>query len=517
VAGCSRGLAAGPPPIIGRVTAELPELAQPELEAGASEVTGIGQRGRAAIIQLTLRTGLLRIISLIATVLLARILAPADFGVFAVIVLLASALTPFGDLGLGATLIQRREPPSERDLATVFTAQQVMWLILLALAWLAAPLISLAGTDMPPDAEWMVRVGALSVYLNQLRSVPVAMMSRVLRFGPLATIEVVQQIAYAVTAVGIALAGGGVWSFLIGLLVQFGLGTVLTYLVWGRRPHIGIDRTSLRELMGFGISYQATNILAVVREALIPVYGGLAGGVSGIGYLNFGQRFGRLLGGIDEIIGRVAFPAFSRLQTDVERRALALLHVVETTSVVFGFMLGWAIAVAPTLIEIAFGSNWLPATPVFQLTAVAVLVGLPAGFMRGLAFSVGRARPMLIWTIVALIVTFAVFPFLLIAFGLVGGGIGIVVHAVAQLLGFSWATRDIAPFPWLRMARIYVIAAVAGCCAALSLLVIGGLVGLIVSGVVALVAYGLLMFVFEREQIFRSWRLFRGDVSLEAA
>src|SRR5206468_3490004 len=162
-----------------------------------------GQRGRAAIIQLTLRTGLLRVISLVGTVLLARILAPADFGAFAVIVLLASALTPFADLGLGATLIQRQDPPTQRDIATVFTAQQVMWLILLVLAWLAAPLIRLAGPGMPVDAEWMIRVAAVAVYLNQLRSVPNAMMSRVLRFGPLATIEVLQQIAYVVVSVGL--------------------------------------------------------------------------------------------------------------------------------------------------------------------------------------------------------------------------------------------------------------------------------------------------------------------------
>jgi O-antigen/teichoic acid export membrane protein len=498
------------------VTVQPPEFDQAELDQTA-EVTHIGQRGRAAIIQLTLRTGLLRVVSLVGTVLLARILVPADFGAFAVIVLIASALTPFGDLGLGATLIQRQETPTQRDLATVFTAQQFVWLILLALAWLAAPLISLAGSGMPADAEWMIRVAALSVYVNQLRAVPVAMMSRVLRFGPLATIEVIQQIAYAVVAVGVALAGGGVWSFVLGLLAQFTLGSLLTYVVWGHRPHVGLDRQSLRSLMGFGISYQATNILSVVREALIPVYGGLAGGVSAIGFLNFGQRFGRLLGGIDEIIGRVAFPAFSRLQTDVERRALALLHVVETKSVVFGLLLGWAIAVAPTLIAVAFGETWLPATPVFQLTAVSVLVGLPAGFMRGLAFSTGLARPMLVWTVIALAVTFAVFPFLLIAFGLVGGGIGIVVHSSVQLTGYAWATRKITPFPWLRMLRIYLIAAAAGLSAALSLLILGGLYGLVVSAFVALAVYGLLMFIFERDQVGRSWRLVRGDVSLEAA
>ena len=75
--------------------------------------------------------------------------------------------------------------------------------------------------------------------------------------------------------------------------------------------------------MGFGVSYQVSSILGVAYTALVPVYGGLAGGVAAIGYLNFGQRFGRLLGGVDDIIGRVAFPAFSRLQGDVERMIAA--------------------------------------------------------------------------------------------------------------------------------------------------------------------------------------------------
>jgi hypothetical protein len=54
-------------------------------------------------------------------------------------------------------------------------------------------------------------------------------------------------------------------------------------------------------------------------------------------------------------------------------------------------------------------------------------------------------------------------------------------------------------------------------CAAASLLLVNGLVGLIVSGLVAVAAYALLLFVFERAQVVRSWRLLRGDVSLEAA
>jgi O-antigen/teichoic acid export membrane protein len=496
--------------MIRRVTADERD------QHAAPEVAGIGRRGRDAIIQLTIRTGVLRVLSLIGTVLLARILQPADFGVFAVIIFAVGVLAPVGDLGLGAALIQQRHRPSAADIRTVFTAQQATWLILLTLAWLLADLIRLAGPDLPADSAWMIRATAVAIYASQLRSVPVAMMTRVLRFGPLAVIEVTQQIAYVVVAVGIALAGGGVWSFVIGLLVQYLLGTALTYVAWGHFPGLGLDRASLSRLLGFGVSFQAANLLGLLREAVVPVFGGLAGGVVGIGFLNFGQRVGRLLGSIDEVIGRVAFPAFSRLQGDTRRTGLALVHVVETAAVVVSLLFGWAIAVAPTLITVVFSETWRPAVPVFQLTALSVMAGVPASLLRGLGFSAGLARPMLRWSFIALLATFAVFPVLVLWLGLVGGGIGFVVYGVVLLLGFAHATRSLSPFPWLRLARIYLIGAAGGVTAALSLELVGGVPGLILSGLVYAVAFGSLMLVFEREQLWRSWRLLRGTTTLEA-
>jgi teichuronic acid exporter len=482
----------------------------------APEVSGIGRRGRQAIIQLALRTGLVRVIQLVGTVILARILQPTDFGGFAVIAFLVGILAPLADLGLGAALVQQKEPPAESDIATVFTSQQIAWLVLLAIALLAAPLINLAGPGMPADAEQMVRVSAIGIWLGQLRAVPVAMMSRVLRFGPLAAIEVIQQLLYLVVSVGVALNGGGVWAFVWGLFAQFVAGAVLAYLAWGRLPGIGIDTSALRRLLGFGVAYQVASILSIVREALVPLFGGLAGGVAGIGYLNFGQRFGRLASSLDEIVGRVAFPTFSRLQGDRRRVSMAMLHSVESTALVLSLALGWAVAVGPTLFLVAFGENWLPAVPVFQLTALAALAAIPASFLRGLAFSVGRAREVLDWSAVAVVVTFVAFPFLLIAFGLVGGGLGFVLHSVIQLLGFARATRDIADFPWIRLGRIYAIGAVAGVFAAVSLDLISGVPGLFVSAGVFGAIYGALLLLFEREQVERSWQLVRGRTVLDA-
>ena len=90
------------------------------------------------------------------------------------------------------------------------------------------------------------------------------------------------------------------------------------------------------------------------------------------------------------------------------------------------------------------------------------------------------------------------------------------------MAGKGGTRRDSSFLAWIARrtrdhAFLYLIAAAAGVCAAVSLMLLGGLAGLVLSGVVALIAYGILMWVFEREQIARSWRLLRGDISLEAA
>jgi O-antigen/teichoic acid export membrane protein len=481
------------------------------------EVTGIARRGRSAIFQLTVRTGILRVVSLIGAVLLARILHPADFGAFAVVAFAVGSLAPIADLGMGAALVQQKDRPSDADIATVFSIQQVVWAVLLAITFVAAPLIYVVAPDLPQGADWMVRVVAVALWLGQMRSVAVAMMTRVLSFAPLATVDIVQQIVYVAVAVAVGLAGGGVWAFALAILAQYSIGTVLAFLAWGRLPRLGIERAALRRIFGFGLAFQASNLLHVAREAIIPLFGGLGGGVTAIGHLNFGQRISRLAIGLDDIVGRVAFPAFSRLQGDRERTSLALLHVVESTALVLSLGLGWAISVAPSLIVTVFSEKWAPAVPVFQFTALAALAFLPASFLRGVAFGAGITRPIVLWTVLSTVVAFVSFPFLIIAFGLAGGAFAFVLHSVIQFLGFAHASRHLTKFPWARLGRIYLLGAIGGVAAAVTDQLVGGIPGLVASGLVFVAVYGSLLLLFERDQVRRSVLLLRGRVRLEAA
>lgn len=486
------------------------------------EVVAIGRSGRTAVMQLILRTAIIRVLGLIGTAVLGRILLPEDFGTFAIVTFLVTAVGPFSDFGLGPALIRQRERPTELEQATVLTLQLGAALGLTAVIWLLAPLARQVSPSLPADVDWMIRVAALILPLLAIRALPGAMMSRVLRFGPLAAIEVVQTLVYLITSIILALSGAGAWSFIIAALAHTLAGTILVNLAWRGRLRLSFDRAVARRMIGFGLPFQGTGLLISAREGLIPVFGGLAGGLAAIGYLNFGFRLGRLSGSVDEVIGRVAFPAFSRLQGDQARLNRALTLTLESTALMISGVLAWTIAVAPSLIPLVFSERWRPAVEVFQLISLATFALVPGNFVRALAFSAGRGRSMLYWSAATIGFLAITLPVSLIMFGVPGGGAAFAIYALLQLLGYVYAARREVVFPWSRILRIYGLAAVAAVfaalintavAAALANADLGEWVGLVVSGLGFVALFGGLLLAFERDQMRRAWRLIRGDMS----
>jgi len=401
-------------------------VTEPE-EIYAEERIPVGKRGRIAVIQLMFRTVVVRLLALVGTIALARILSPDDFGTFAVVTVLVNVLGPIADFGLAPALIQQRHAPSAKEQATAFTLQFAVASALAAALWIFAPAARVIAPSLPPDVDWMIRIAALLLPLTALRALPVAMMSRVLLFGPLAMIEIIQVAVYVVTAVGLALAGAGAWSFIIAILAHGVTASVLPNLVWGGRLRFGFDRDVAVRILSFGVPYQVTAILVAVREALVPFFGGLAGGLAAIGYLNFGMRLGRLAGSVDEIIGRVAFPAFSRMQDSAERLNRALTWAVEMSSLFLAVLLVWPVAVAPTLIPFVLSEQWRPAVPVFAIIALATMLLVPGNFLRGLAFAAGKGRQMLNWSLITTALIAVLFPVGLLVLGLTGGALAFLV------------------------------------------------------------------------------------------
>lgn len=473
-------------------------------ETAASVRLDVATLGARAVVQLSFRTVATRLITLAGTIALARLLSPAEFGAFAVVTVFVSLIAVVGDLGIGAALIQQERPPTGRELSTAFTVQLLIWTTIALVISLVGGWIPVIRPDLPPETPEIARLLAFGLFLVGLRAIPTVMLTRVLRFGPLAAIEILQQVAYFGVAVALAAEGLGVRSFAIAAVAQSIVATVAVNAVWRHWFGLGFERATARRLLGFGIGYQAAQILVWARDAVVPLFGGLAGGLAAVGFLGFAWRNGQLVTAVEQIISRVAFPAFNRLQSDRARMASAVVASVELAVMAVCLIQGWIIATAAVLVPVVFSGVWTDAVVPLQLVCLGSLAGAPTYVLRSYMYARGESRRALVLVAASLVVLAISFPLLATLFGLVGAATSFVLSAVFGLLLFIHATRSQVRFPWRGVARIVVLTLLCGAIAALVVRTLDGLVGVIVSGIVYMALAAIGLWVTERRLVRRA-------------
>ena len=460
--------------------------------------------GVRAVGQLIVRAIATRAVTLLGTIALARLLTPEDFGVFALVTFAVLLLTLIGDVGIGGALIQQPTQPTDREMATALTFQIAVWSVVLVGVWILAAALPILAPELPPSTSTLARLLGVATWLNGLRAIPSVMLTRVLRFGPLAVMEVVQQIVYFGLAVALAMIGLGVVSFGVAAVAQSLIATIGLWLVFGHWPGFGFDLAVARRMWGFGLSYQLSLVFYWARDSVVAVFGGLAGGLPGIGFAQFAWRNGQFAVSIEEIVARVAFPAFSRLQGDPTR-----LGPIASTSIEGGFLAiaiiqGWLAATASTLVPVVFSDQWTPAILVFQLVCLGSLAWGPVLILRALVFARGDSRVGLQLAMFNVVLIYVLFPVLTVPFGLTGAGVAFAISAVAALLAYVWATRGALIFPWPSIARIVMEMVLAGVVALVVVGAVGGVLGLIASGLAYTAIFGVLVVVFQRDLLARS-------------
>ena len=441
---------------------------------------------------------MVRAITLLGTIALARLLTPAEFGAFAVVTVIVGFLAILGDLGMSAAIIQQEHEPTELELSTAFVTQVAIWTLVGVTIWLVAGALPTVWPGLPAEVTGIARVLAIGLFLGGLRAIPTVMLSRVLRFGPLALVEIGQQIVYFGGAVILAAAGYGIWSFALAALAQSVFATVVINLAWGHWFGVRFDWPIARRLWGFGLAFQAGNALAWARDAVVPALGGLAGGLDAIGYLGFAWRNGQLVTAVEQIVQRVAFPAFSRLQGDPGRRATIASASIEMVALAVATIQGWIIVTAPVLVPTVFTDRWAPAIVPLQIVCLGSLATGPTFILRALVYARGDSLRALFLSALSLMVLVVMFPLLATRAGLAGAALAFSITAYVGLALFIWETRTMVTFPWRAIARILLIVAAASLLGGLVVLAEPSLAGLLVSGLLYLAIVAGLVWVVDR-------------------
>jgi PST family polysaccharide transporter len=391
--------------------------------------------------------------------------------------------------------------------------QQAIGIAFIAVMWVAAPLIGALFPSLGSDFTWQLRVLSLCVAFTLIRSLPTAMLGRVLRFREIASIEVAAHIVFYTTAIGLAIWGAGVWSFAIALALQNAVGAILANLAWRHWPGLYFSRSIARRLLRFGLAFQAANVADSLSDGVVPMFGGVGGGVAAIGQLQFGLRVSQLTSSVDEIIARVMFPAFSRIKVDADRTARVLLDGVLLVGIIIGGTQAWVIVTAPILIPVVFGNQWIPSVPAIELMCLGVLASVPSHVAGSVVFGHGRSRTGMVVTLATVAILFALFGPLVLLLGLAGGGLAYAIAGIAGLCLQAWAVRPVAHFPWTNLLRVYLLCAVAALPGGLVVSQLGGVLGLALSAAAFGTCYLALLCLFARADLIRAWHLVGADRS----
>lgn len=405
-------------------------------------VKSIKDKSVKGIVVLTGRTFLLQIIALVAQFFIWGYLGPYENGVFVLVGALINFLVYFSDIGLAAALIQKKEKPTELDLKTTFTIQQILVFLLITIMVLLTPFfISKYSLDF--DGRMLLYALCFSFVLSSLKSIPSVLLERRLEFVKLVFPQVVEQVVYNVLLVVLAINGFGVASFTYSVIARGIIGLTLIYYLQPWKPGIAFSMNTLKGLFKFGIPYQINTFLAALKDdGLMIVLGGIISPV-GVGILSFAQKITRLpLTFFMDSVTRVTFPAFSRLQDskfDLERSVTRSIFFI--CFLVFPSLVG-IIILSPILVRVIPRYNqWIPALIPIIFISINFAFASATTQLTNLLNALGKIKItfylMIMWTLLS----WLLIPILSIKFGVIGASAGYALVGASSVVAIVIAKK----------------------------------------------------------------------------
>ncbi len=305
------------------------------------------------------------VLNFVVLAILANLLAPSDFGLRGIILIMLGFLTLLADLGLGAALVHEPTVTPEQ-LSTVFYLNVLFGLILSTALFASSGLIAAFFRD--ERLILILRVMSFAFLLSSFGAIFAAQLQKELRFKMRFIIELTEWAVSGVASVLLALRGLGVWSIVYGYMLGVLVRVVLLWVTASMRPRLMFSLKSIDKFLKFGIFVYGQQLLNFLTRNLDNIIIGRFLGPEALGY--YSLAYSLMLTPVSRIsdsVSQVIFPTFSLFQHDNQRIREGYLKVVRYVSFITFPMMAGMLVVAPQLMVAIYGPKWVPAIAVLQI------------------------------------------------------------------------------------------------------------------------------------------------------
>jgi len=312
-----------------------------------------------------------------ATILVARMLEPSDYGLLEMAVIIPGYALKLSELGLGPAIIQRSQTTQD-ELSSVFWFGVFIALFLSAICYGVAPLTVWLFNEQ----KLLVLTQAVSVLflLQGLQVVPNTLLRKNLDFKKLGQIEILAVIIASATVLIIARLGGGVWTLIFGLLVLASAQLFLTFVTVKWLPRFHYSFNDVKPFLRFGFLVSVQGTMYYVYERSDRFFAGRAWQPTTLGQYSMALQLAQLpTEKITVLINHVAFPTFSLLASDHDRFRSFYLNIVNVcATLIFPLFVG-GFLIGGDLVQVLLSDKWAPIGRMFEYLCLAqIMVSLNA-------------------------------------------------------------------------------------------------------------------------------------------
>jgi len=357
-----------------------------------------------------------RSIGLISTLILARLLIPADFGIVAMCMSVVAALQVFTAFGFDVVLIQNQD--STRDhYDTVFTLNVLLGvgtsIAIVAAADLTATYYSEPRITLP------MTVLAFGIFCRSFENIKVVDFRKDLEFKKEAILRISQKLSGFAVTIPLAFYLQSYWAMIFGMLVMWIFSVLLSYYMKPYLPRFGLSK--LKEIFSFSSWLLVNNLMIFIEYRFADFFVGGRLGAGPLGILNMSTEVAATPATqLVAAANRAIYPGYAKLVDDKAELVRTYLSVVCGISVA-AVPIGLGIAaISDLIVPILLGDKWVEATPLLAILGVFSVVGALISNTGYLFYALAIPRQLTYFQLIHILVLIPSMYFLVGETGIVG-------------------------------------------------------------------------------------------------
>lgn len=312
-----------------------------------------------------------QLVTFIVSVVLARLLAPEDYGTIALVTVFTTILQVFVDSGLGTALIQKKDA-DDLDFSSVFYFNFVVCLVLYAVMFVCAPLIARFYNDV--SLTPIVRVISLTIVISGIKGIQQSYVSRNMLFKRFFFATLGGTAFSAFLGIGLAYAGFGVWAIVAQQLSNTAIDTLILWLTVKWHPKKMFSWKRLKNLLSFGWKMLVSALLDTVYNNLRNLIIGKFYSSADLAYYNQGDKFPKIIvTNINNSIDSVLLPTLASEQDNKEHVKNMTRRAIKTSTYIMAPMMMGLVFCAKPIVQLVLTDKWLPCVPFLRIFCITYM------------------------------------------------------------------------------------------------------------------------------------------------